>query len=62
MKCKACNVTLKDSELVRKDSDGEHLDLCHKCYYSVYSDDNEIGIETVIYSENVLYDRSFSDE
>ena len=31
MRCKACNRILEESELTRKDSDGNFIDMCGVC-------------------------------
>jgi hypothetical protein len=31
MRCQACNAELNDYEAVRKDSNGEYLDICSQC-------------------------------
>jgi len=31
MRCKACNVILEDTELTKKDANGNFLDLCGIC-------------------------------
>jgi len=31
MRCKACNVILEDTELTKKDANGNFLDLCGVC-------------------------------
>lgn len=31
MKCKACDVILDDVELIKKDANGVHYDLCTEC-------------------------------
>lgn len=42
MRCKACDRILEDSELTKKDSQGEFIDLCNICLSSVAS----AGIDT----------------
>jgi hypothetical protein len=32
MRCLACNKTLKEYEAVRKDEEGNYIDLCGGCY------------------------------
>jgi len=32
MRCRACNKILEDSELTRKDVNGDFLDLCGTCF------------------------------
>lgn len=34
MRCKACNKILEDTELTRKDPNGDFYDLCNVCYSS----------------------------
>ena len=31
MRCKACNVILDDTELTKKDANGNFIDLCNTC-------------------------------
>jgi len=44
MRCKACNEILEDTELTRKDPNGDFYDLCNICYNSSqaceWDDDN----------------------
>jgi len=35
MRCKACDRILEESELTKKDSQGEFLDLCNICLSSI---------------------------
>lgn len=35
MKCLACDAILSDFEATRKYSNGEFLDLCNTCYYTI---------------------------
>ena len=50
MRCVACNKTLKEYEAVRKDEEGDYIDLCGTCYrYSrsedVYRRDDKVEVD-----------------
>jgi hypothetical protein len=47
MRCKACNVILEDSELSKKDSHGNFLDLCFYCLSASYFMDDEVTDDLV---------------
>lgn len=47
MRCKACNVILEDSELIRKDSHGNFVDLCSHCLSASYVIDDEVNDDLV---------------
>lgn len=34
MRCKACNVILDDTELTKKDTNGDFIDMCNYCVHS----------------------------
>lgn len=34
MRCKACNVILDDTELTKKDANGNFIDLCNTCLFA----------------------------
>jgi len=34
MRCKACNVILDDTELTKKDQNGDFIDMCNNCHYA----------------------------
>ena len=42
MRCKACNVILEDTELTKKDANGNFLDLCGICLSATAS----AGVDT----------------
>ena len=50
MRCIACNKTLKEYEAVRKDEEGNFIDLCGGCYRSsrnedIYKKTDKVDIE-----------------
>ena len=51
MRCKACNTILNDYELMRKDSEDRHVDLCSTCYR--YSQ-NYVTEDTIVNVDSVL--------
>ena len=34
MRCKACNTILDDSELTKKDTNGDFIDMCNYCLHA----------------------------
>ena len=34
MRCKACNVILDDTELTKKDANGDFIDMCNYCVHA----------------------------
>lgn len=34
MRCKACDVILDDTELTKKDANGDFIDMCNNCLYA----------------------------
>lgn len=54
MRCKACNVILEDSELTKKDSNNDFIDLCSYCLYA--SGAVEVDLDnTVEYYQNEVF-------
>lgn len=41
MRCKICDVKLNNSELLRKDVEGNHMDTCNKCIGAIYENTDE---------------------
>ena len=34
MRCRACNTILDDTELTKKDQNGDFIDMCNNCLYA----------------------------
>jgi len=50
MRCVACNSELDDYEATRKDSNGEHYDLCDNCFSEIRKAvwDQDVTVSTVV--------------
>lgn len=65
MRCKACNVILDDSELTKKDTNGDFIDLCGNCLHasSLIEVDNDTTFVTNyqddLFTESENYDTLF---
>ena len=53
MRCKACDRILEESELTKKDSNGDFLDLCNICLSAVSS--SGIDSETMEYYQYEVF-------
>jgi len=40
MRCRACNVALNNYEATRKTFEGEFIDLCNACFYTIRKEVN----------------------
>ena len=51
MRCKACNKKLEDTELTKKDSNGDYIDLCYICLSASFDIevDGDIGLISQYY-------------
>ena len=41
MRCRICDVKLQSGELLRKDTQGDHLDTCNRCLQAIYENTEE---------------------
>lgn len=53
MRCKACNRILEESELTKKDAQGDFLDLCGICLSAVAS--SGVDSETMEYYQYEIF-------
>ncbi len=53
MRCKACNRILEESELTKKDAQGDFLDLCGVCLSAVSS--SGVDSETMEYYQYEIF-------
>lgn len=64
MRCKACNVILDDTELTKKDSNGDFIDMCNNCLYAsgaveVDNDMFVINYQNELFTNDDDYDTLF---